>query len=56
MSIENIDERNDFINAVKRGSVMTWSHVNLRGNYDFRRKSANDEVFNLEEIKLLKIS
>jgi len=56
LAIEDKEERENYIGAIKRGSVITWGHVNLRGNYDFRRKAANDSQFDLESIKLLKIS
>jgi len=56
LAIEDKEERENYIGAIKRGSVITWGHVNLRGSYDFRRKAANDSQFDLESIKLLKIS
>jgi len=55
MAITESRDRENYIDSVKRGSVITWRHVNLRGNYDFRRKSANDSQFDLESIKMLKI-
>ena len=49
-------ERQQIIDAIRRGSVITWSHVNLRGEYSFTPPSANDYVFDFEKIKALQIS
>ena len=49
-------ERQQIIDAIRRGSVITWSHVNLRGEYSFTPPSANDDVFDFEKIKALQIS
>lgn len=51
----NKDERASFIAAIRGGSVITWKHINLRGEYNFRRKAANDPLFDLQRIKTLKI-
>ena len=50
------EERLALVDAIRGGSVVTWRHVNLRGEYDFRRKAANDPQFDFERIKALKIS
>lgn len=47
--------REALIESIRQGSVITWRHVNLRGEYDFNAKAANDERFDLEKILLLKI-
>jgi hypothetical protein len=38
------------------GSILTWRHVNLQGEYDFRRKAANDMTFDLPSILALKLA
>ncbi len=49
------DEREQLIEAIRRGSVITWGHVNLRGEYSFTPPSVNDPVFDFERIKSFKI-
>ena len=49
------EDRLALINMIRGGSVITWRHVNLRGEYDFRRKAANEPHFDFERIKALKI-
>lgn len=49
------EQRTSIIEAIAQGSVITWRHVNLRGEYDFTHKPANDPKFNLKRIKSLKI-
>lgn len=50
------DEQRQTIEAIRKGSVITWSHVNMRGEYTFTPPSANDEVFDIRRIKAFKIS
>ena len=49
-------ERSVLLDAIRGGSVITWKHINLRGQYDFRRKAANDPMFDFGRIKALTIS
>lgn len=49
------EQRTSIIEAIAQGSVITWRHVNLRGEYDFTHKPANDPKFDLKRIKSLKI-
>lgn len=48
-------ERDEMLNMIKEGSVLTWSHVNLHGEFDFRRYSANDHEFDLTQILKFKL-
>jgi hypothetical protein len=50
------DERRQIIDAIRRGSAITWTHVNLRGEYTFTPPSANDEVFDIRKIKAFQIN
>lgn len=43
------------LESIKRGSVITWHHINLHGEYDFTKHAANQAVFNREKIFGLKI-
>lgn len=52
----NQEERSSLVEAIRGGSVITWKHINLRGEYDFRRKAANDPQFDFRRIKALTIS
>lgn len=48
--------RNEIINSIKKGSILTWHHVNLQGEYDFTKKASNDAPFDLAKILKFKIS
>lgn len=50
----NIEERNNMIALIKMGSLITWQHINLQGEYDFIKHAANDNLFNIEQILALK--
>jgi hypothetical protein len=41
----NTEEQGEMLNAITSGSLLTWQHVNLQGEYDFRRVAANDDPF-----------
>jgi len=49
------DQRTSILEGITQGSVITWRHVNLRGEYDFTHKPANDTKFDPKKIKSLKI-
>lgn len=49
-------ERAELIDLIKEGSVMTWGHVNLHGEFDFRRRAANDNPFDMVRILALKLA
>jgi TnpA family transposase len=48
------EERMRMLEAIKRGSVVTWHHINLYGEYDFTKYTANQELFNMKMIMGLK--
>ena len=50
------DQRNDMLETIVGGSILTWRHVNLQGEYDFRRDAANDTPFDLPSILALKLA
>lgn len=50
------DERLEMVGLIKDGSVMTWGHVNLHGEFDFRRYAANDSPFDMDKILSLKLA
>jgi len=55
LETEDEEERNALIESIQQGSVITWRHINLRGQYDFTESADNDERFDLESILSLKI-
>jgi hypothetical protein len=50
------EERLEIIELIKEGSVITWRHVNLHGEFDFRPQAANDSFFNMDKILSLKLA
>jgi len=44
-----------YVEAIEQGSVITKRYVNLRGDFDFTCKLANDSKFGLNRYKSLKI-
>lgn len=41
----------EILKIIQNGSIMTWLHINLLGEYDFRRKPAsNAPFFDIEKI------
>lgn len=50
------EERLEMVGLIKDGSVMTWGHVNLHGEFDFRRHAANDSPFDMDKILSLKLA
>ncbi len=55
-SVGNAEEQREMLNAITSGSLLTWQHVNLQGEYDFRHIAANDEPFNMKRIMALRLS
>lgn len=49
-----LKERVQMINSINRGSMMSWGHINLQGEYDFTRSAANEVPFDMEKILALK--
>ena len=41
--------------SIINGSVLTWRHINLHGEYHFERESANDPTFDVDKILSLTI-
>jgi TnpA family transposase len=41
---ENEDRKAALIEAVRNGSVVTWQHINLHGEYDFSEENLQDSV------------
>jgi len=41
---ENLGRRAEMLNAIKHGSIATWQHLNLYGEYDFSDEKLSDSV------------
>ncbi len=52
----NDDEKIEALSSIKKGSLISWRHVNLQGEYDFTAPAANESEFDLERIYSLKVS
>lgn len=51
------NERNEMLNMIKEGSMISWAHVNLHGEFDFRKNiAANDLYFNMDKILSLQVA
>ena len=56
--IANIPDQKDrgkVVSTIQHGSMMTWQHINLHGEYNFTRKASNNPQFDLEKIIKLEI-
>ncbi len=52
----NTEEKDEMLKAITSGSLLTWQHVNMQGEYDFRRAAANDEAFDMGKILALRLA
>ncbi len=41
---ESEESRQELLAAVRNGSVVTWQHINLHGEYDFSDEKLRDSV------------
>lgn len=42
------------IEAINKGSAISWQHVNLQGEYDFTKNNINGVRFDMDKILSLK--
>ena len=57
LDCKNAIEKNSLLAIIKNGSILTWGHINMQGEYDFLiYLASNDPYFNLGAISMLKIS
>jgi hypothetical protein len=52
----NTEEQDEMLDAITSGSLLTWQHVNMQGEYDFRRIAANDDSFDMGQILALRLA
>ena len=55
METKDKEQRQQIIDCISHGSVITWKHVNLRGEYNFTRKAANEAQFDYKKIRSFRI-
>ncbi len=48
-------DKDDLIESIMKGSVLTWRHINFSGEYDFTKPASKDYQFNYAKLKKLKI-
>lgn len=48
-------ERTEMINMIKEDAIISLAQVNLHGEFDFRKRAANDIQFNMNKIMSLKV-
>lgn len=48
--------RNETVDLIKNGSIITWSHINLHGEFNFKRQAANGNIFNMNKTLSLRIN
>jgi hypothetical protein len=53
--IKDSVERNKMVALIKQGSMMTWGHLNMGGEYDFSPPFSNDSPFDMDKILALKV-
>ena len=42
--VDSEERKTEILNAVRDGSVVTWQHVNLPGEYDFSDEKLQDSI------------
>ena len=52
-NINDLKERKRMFELIRKGSVITWQHINFKGEYDFTRYLADNSYFDMAKIKSL---
>ncbi len=56
-AIQTVEEQKKLIARIKQGSIITWQHINLHGEFDFSEENmSNITQFHLPKILELKLS
>ena len=54
---ESGEQKINLINTITNGSVVTWQHINLQGEYDFSEEKLKDSIeFSLPELLKLQVA
>jgi len=54
VNTKNYHDKAALLKTIQNGSMLTWQHVNMRGEYDFT-KAANSAKFDMNKILALKV-
>jgi len=49
------EERQELLTSIRSGSLLSWQHVNMQGEYDFRPMAANEDRFDKVKIRKLRL-
>lgn len=56
LNAETPDDRDNMIKIIQNGSLMTWSHINFTGEYDFNEEQLKNSLsFDINKIYSLKV-
>ena len=50
METKEKDKQQEMLKIIQNGSIMTWQHVNLHGEYDFTKVGLGREEFDMKRI------
>jgi len=53
---KNPQDKEDMIDSIMKGSVLTWRHINFSGEYDFTKPASKDFQFNYSKLKKLEVN
>ena len=56
MECKEKEKQQDIIKIIQNGSIITWKHVNLHGEYDFTKDGLGREEFDIEKIMEFELS
>jgi len=48
-------ERAEMVSMIKEGSMINWGHINVHGEFDFKRQAVNDTPFDMRKIFSLQL-
>ena len=51
---KDTEHKQEIVNAIKNGSIVTWRHINLHGEYDFSDERLQDSI-GLKVLKILEL-
>jgi len=49
-------ERSTILFLIKDGSILTWRHVNLQGEFDFTKHTESNLLFDMKKILALQLT
>jgi TnpA family transposase len=55
LNAESVENRLSLIEIIRNGSIITWKHLNLHGEYDFSNEKLQD-IFGLDDPALLNLN